>query len=178
MAIDPGNIVWPPTLCWVCAWLLSNNFTLNPNSHALLYALFSPFSSWQNKNKKGCDLPKMMSFRRKLFPLWYWSSDCSCIVGGWAWVAHACLLPELGALALVDCSLLPGLWVRISHPGVLRQACQLLATCFPFYFRQWICPLLKQMIQMNLFMKQKQTHRHVKQIYSYQRGKGVGGGMN
>ena len=25
---------------------------------------------------------------------------------------------------------------------------------------------------MNLFMKQKQTHRHRKQIYGYQRGKG------
>ena len=30
----------------------------------------------------------------------------------------------------------------------------------------------KNMIQMNLFTKQKQTHRHRKQIYSYQRGKG------
>ena len=29
------------------------------------------------------------------------------------------------------------------------------------------------MIQMNLFAKQKQTHRHGKQIYDYQRGKGV-----
>ena len=28
------------------------------------------------------------------------------------------------------------------------------------------------MIQMNLFTKQKQTHRHRKQIYGYQRGKG------
>ena len=28
----------------------------------------------------------------------------------------------------------------------------------------------KKMIQMNLFMKQKQTHRHRKQIYGYQRG--------
>ena len=28
---------------------------------------------------------------------------------------------------------------------------------------------------MNLFMKQKQTHRHRKQTYGYQRGKGVGG---
>ena len=28
----------------------------------------------------------------------------------------------------------------------------------------------KKMIQMNLFTKQKQTHRHRKQTYSYQRG--------
>ena len=31
---------------------------------------------------------------------------------------------------------------------------------------------------MNLFTKQKQTHRHKKQIYGYQRGKGVGRGIN
>ena len=30
----------------------------------------------------------------------------------------------------------------------------------------------KKMIQMNLFTKQKQTHRQRKQIYVYQRGKG------
>ena len=30
---------------------------------------------------------------------------------------------------------------------------------------------------MNLFTKQKQTHRHRKQTYGYQRGK-VGGGIN
>ena len=30
---------------------------------------------------------------------------------------------------------------------------------------------LKKMIQMNLFIKQKQTHRHRKQTYGYQRGK-------
>ena len=29
------------------------------------------------------------------------------------------------------------------------------------------------MTQMNLFTKQKHTHRHRKQIYGYQRGKGV-----
>ena len=29
-----------------------------------------------------------------------------------------------------------------------------------------------KMIQMNLFTKQKQTHRHGKQPYGYQRGKG------
>ena len=34
-----------------------------------------------------------------------------------------------------------------------------------------ICGVLK-IIQMNLFSKQKQTHRHRKQTYSYQRGKG------
>ena len=28
-----------------------------------------------------------------------------------------------------------------------------------------------KMIQMNLFTKQKQTHRHREQIYDYQRGK-------
>ena len=33
----------------------------------------------------------------------------------------------------------------------------------------------KKMIQMNLFTKQKQTHRHGKQTYCYQRGKGGGG---
>ena len=31
-------------------------------------------------------------------------------------------------------------------------------------------------IQMNLFTKQEQTHRHRKQTYGYQRGKGVGEG--
>ena len=30
----------------------------------------------------------------------------------------------------------------------------------------------KKVIQMNLFIKQKQTHRHRKQTYGYQRGKG------
>ena len=34
----------------------------------------------------------------------------------------------------------------------------------------------KKMIQMNLFTKQKQTHRHRKQIYGYQMGKRVGEG--
>ena len=28
------------------------------------------------------------------------------------------------------------------------------------------------MVQMNLFTKQKETHRHRKQTYGYQRGKG------
>ena len=35
--------------------------------------------------------------------------------------------------------------------------------------------LLKKMTQVNLFTKKKQTHRHRKQICSYQRGKGVRG---
>ena len=30
----------------------------------------------------------------------------------------------------------------------------------------------KKIIQMSLFAKQKQTHRHRKQSYGYQRGKG------
>ena len=34
--------------------------------------------------------------------------------------------------------------------------------------------LKKKMIQMNLFTKQKQTHRLRKQIYGYQRVRGVG----
>ena len=37
------------------------------------------------------------------------------------------------------------------------------------------------MIQMNLFTKQKLTHRHRKQTYGYERGKGgkgSGGGIN
>ena len=33
------------------------------------------------------------------------------------------------------------------------------------------CGILKR-IQMNLITKQKQTHRHRKQTYGYQRGKG------
>ena len=31
---------------------------------------------------------------------------------------------------------------------------------------------MEKMIQMSLFTKQKQTHRHRKQIYGYQRGRG------
>ena len=34
------------------------------------------------------------------------------------------------------------------------------------------------MTQMNLFTKEKPAHRHRKQTYGYQRGKGVGGGIN
>ena len=37
-----------------------------------------------------------------------------------------------------------------------------------------ICGILKKKIQMNLFTKQKQTHRHRKQTQGYQRGKGWG----
>ena len=33
---------------------------------------------------------------------------------------------------------------------------------------------LQKIIQMNLYTKQKQTHRHSKQTYGYQRGKGGG----
>ena len=36
--------------------------------------------------------------------------------------------------------------------------------------------LILKMIQMNLFTKLKQTHRHRKKPYGYQRGKGVGDG--
>ena len=39
----------------------------------------------------------------------------------------------------------------------------------------WLLVICRnKMIQMDLFIKQKQTHRHRKQIYGYQRGKGVG----
>ena len=34
---------------------------------------------------------------------------------------------------------------------------------------------IKKIMQMNLFAKWKQTHRHEKQSYGYQRGKGQGG---
>ena len=37
-----------------------------------------------------------------------------------------------------------------------------------------MCKLKKKKIQMNLFTKQKQTHRHRKQIYGNRRGKGWG----
>ena len=36
--------------------------------------------------------------------------------------------------------------------------------------------LKKEKTQMNLFTKQKQTHRHIKQTYGYQRGNGGWGG--
>ena len=35
--------------------------------------------------------------------------------------------------------------------------------------------LKKKMIQMNFFTKQKKSHRHRKETYGYQRGKGKGG---
>ena len=38
-----------------------------------------------------------------------------------------------------------------------------------------ICGIKKKMFQMNLFIKQKQTHRQRKQIYGDQMGKGWGG---
>ena len=37
-----------------------------------------------------------------------------------------------------------------------------------------ICGILKKMIQMNLFIKQKPTHRHRKQTYVYQKRRGGG----
>ena len=37
-----------------------------------------------------------------------------------------------------------------------------------------ICEILKKRILMNLFTKQKQTHRHRKQIYGYKGEKGRG----
>ena len=43
-----------------------------------------------------------------------------------------------------------------------------------YYMRSLICGTKKKTVQMNLFMKQKQTHRHRKQTYGYQRGRGGG----
>ena len=42
----------------------------------------------------------------------------------------------------------------------------------------WYCLYVesKKMVQMNLFTKQKQTHKHRKQTHGYQRGKGGGEG--
>ena len=37
---------------------------------------------------------------------------------------------------------------------------------------------LKKVIQMNVFMKQKQNHRHRRQIHGYQRGRWGEGGIN
>ena len=42
-----------------------------------------------------------------------------------------------------------------------------------YYMILLICRIQKR-IQMNLYTKQKQTHRHRKQTYGYQRGKGGG----
>ena len=36
----------------------------------------------------------------------------------------------------------------------------------------------KKKVQVKLFPKQKETHRHRKQTYGYHRGKEVGGGIN
>ena len=43
-----------------------------------------------------------------------------------------------------------------------------------YYIISLICGTRK-MVQINLFTKPKQTHRHKKQTYGYQRGKGVEG---
>ena len=40
-----------------------------------------------------------------------------------------------------------------------------------YYMMSLICGIRK-IVKMNLFTKQKQTHRHRKQTYSYQRGRG------
>ena len=42
----------------------------------------------------------------------------------------------------------------------------------------YIQTLKKKVIQMNFYQKQKQTHRHRKQSYGYQRGKMGEGGIN
>ena len=44
------------------------------------------------------------------------------------------------------------------------------------YATTCLCDPDKKMIQMNLFIRQKQTHGHGKQTYGYQKGKG--GGIN
>ena len=36
------------------------------------------------------------------------------------------------------------------------------------------CVIRKKLIQLNLYTKQKQSHRHRKQTYSYQKGMGEG----
>ena len=44
------------------------------------------------------------------------------------------------------------------------------------YYIIWlVCGIFLKMMQMNLYTKQKQTHRYSKQTYGYQRGKGRGG---
>ena len=42
-----------------------------------------------------------------------------------------------------------------------------------YHMLSLICGI-ENMTQMNLAMKQKETHRHRKQTYGYQRGKGIG----
>ena len=44
-----------------------------------------------------------------------------------------------------------------------------------YYMISLLCGIRK-IVKMNLFTKQKQTHRHRKQTYGYQRGRG--GGIN
>ena len=41
-----------------------------------------------------------------------------------------------------------------------------------YHMISFLCEIIK-ILQMDLFTKQKQTHRHRKQIYGYQRGKVV-----
>ena len=45
-----------------------------------------------------------------------------------------------------------------------------------YYMVSFICVIYK-IIQMNLYTEQKQTHRHRKKTYGYQRGKGRGYGQ-
>ena len=46
-----------------------------------------------------------------------------------------------------------------------------------YHMISFICKILKKMIQMNLFTKQKQTHRLREQTYGY-RGEGRGAGID
>ena len=39
-----------------------------------------------------------------------------------------------------------------------------------------LCGIFKKIVQMNLYTKQKQTHRHRKQTYGCQKGGGMGKG--
>ena len=80
-----------------------------------------------------------------------------------------------------------------THNGILpnhkkMKYCHLRNLCDPRnYYTEWsqtktniIYHLYveSKKIQMNLFMKQKQTHLHRKQTYDYQRGKMGEGGVN
>ena len=51
---------------------------------------------------------------------------------------------------------------------------QLLSFCGRKEREKYIEKLRNNIRQMNLFTKQKKTHRHRKQIYDHQRGKGEG----
>ena len=42
------------------------------------------------------------------------------------------------------------------------------------YYVAYMWNLKKKMVKMSLYTKQKETHRHKKQTYGYQRGKGEG----